>query len=87
MNPSRKLLRASAAAALLLLIGFSSIHNYKIHFLHDDAYYYFKIASNITQGFGITFDTINPTNGFHPLWMLVLLPLFALITSQWESET
>jgi hypothetical protein len=41
----------------------------------DDAYYYFSVARNIVEGFGITFDRINATNGFHPLWMLVLLPV------------
>lgn len=41
----------------------------------DDAYYYFNVARNIVEGFGITFDRINATNGFHPLWMLVLLPV------------
>ena len=45
----------------------------------DDAYYYFKIAYNITHGSGVTFDGQNPTNGFHPLWMLLLLPIFGLI--------
>ncbi|MEW6404599.1 MAG: glycosyltransferase family 39 protein, partial [Chloroflexota bacterium] len=47
-------------------------------FIRDDAYYYFKVAQNITEGRGITFDGINLTNGFHPLWMLVCIPIFAL---------
>lgn len=41
-------------------------------FLPDDAFYYFQIAENMAAGFGSTFDRINPTNGFHPLWLLVL---------------
>ena len=47
-------------------------------YLTDDAFYYFKVAQNITEGHGITFDGIAPTNGFHPLWMLVCIPVFAL---------
>lgn len=47
-------------------------------YLTDDAFYYFKTAQNITEGAGITFDGIAPTNGFHPLWMLVCVPVFAL---------
>jgi hypothetical protein len=43
----------------------------------DDAYYYFTIARHIVHGLGPTFDGIAPTNGFHPLWLLLLLPLFA----------
>jgi len=44
----------------------------------DDAFYYYKVAINITSGHGVTFDGINPTNGFHPLWMLVCIPVFWL---------
>jgi len=44
----------------------------------DDAFYYYKVAMNITSGHGVTFDGINPTNGFHPLWMLVCIPVFIL---------
>ena len=47
-------------------------------FLTDDAFYYFKTAQNIAEGNGITFDGINPTNGFHPLWMILCVPIFAL---------
>lgn len=47
-------------------------------FVRDDAYYYFKVAQNISEGRGSTFDGINPTNGYHPLWMLVCVPIFAL---------
>ena len=44
----------------------------------DDSYYYFKTAQNIVSGKGITFDGINPTNGFHPLWMAICVPVFYL---------
>lgn len=44
----------------------------------DDAFYYFKTAQNIAEGNGITFDGIAPTNGFHPLWMVICVPVFAL---------
>ena len=47
-------------------------------YLTDDAFYYFKTAQNIAEGNGITFDGIAPTNGFHPLWMLVCIPVFVL---------
>ena len=47
-------------------------------FTRDDAYYYFKVAQNISEGRGSTFDGINPTNGYHPLWMLICVPIFAL---------
>ena len=47
-------------------------------FTRDDAYYYFKVAQNISEGHGSTFDGINRTNGYHPLWMLICIPIFAM---------
>lgn len=47
-------------------------------FVRDDAYYYFKVAQNISEGNGSTFDGISVTNGYHPLWMIVCIPIFAL---------
>ncbi len=45
-------------------------------FTTDDAFYYFKVAENITRGLGSTFDGIAATNGYHPLWMVILIPVF-----------
>lgn len=59
--------------------AFSDLHNFpNIWFTRDDAYYYFKVAQNISEGLGSTFDGINLTNGYHPLWMLICIPIFAL---------
>jgi hypothetical protein len=44
----------------------------------DDTFYYLKIARNIAGGLGSTFDGENPTNGYHPLWMALLVPLAGL---------
>jgi hypothetical protein len=43
----------------------------------DDTFYYFQIARNVAIGAGPTFDGLTPTNGFHPLWLLALVPIFA----------
>ena len=48
------------------------------YFVDDDAYYYFKIAQNVAEGHGSTFDQITTTNGYHPAWMWVLIPVFLL---------
>ncbi len=62
-----------------LYAAFSDAYNFpNAWFKRDDAYYYFKVAQNITQGLGSTFDGINLTNGYHPLWMLICIPIFAL---------
>lgn len=41
----------------------------------DDAFYYQRIAANVATGNGSTFDGEHSTNGYHPLWMLVLVPV------------
>jgi hypothetical protein len=53
-------------------------NNMMAWFSTDDAFYYFKVAQNIAEGFGSTFDRINLTNGYHPLWTFMLVPIFAL---------
>jgi hypothetical protein len=50
----------------------------------DDSYYYFGVARNIVLGNGVTFDGMNPTNGWHPLWMLMLLPIYKLTAASPE---
>lgn len=62
-----------------LYAAFSDAYNFpNAWFSRDDAYYYFKVAQNITEGHGISFDGINLTNGYHPLWLLVCIPVFYL---------
>lgn len=46
--------------------------------LVDDAWYYLRTAQNVVEGYGVSFDRAEPFNGFHPLWLLSLLPLAAL---------
>ena len=48
-------------------------------FFHDDSFFYIKTANNLAQGLGATFDGINQTNGFHPLYMLWLAGLARLV--------
>ena len=44
---------------------------------YDDAYYYFQIARNLAEGHFSTFDGgITRTNGYHPLWMLLITPFY-----------
>src|SRR5581483_10192329 len=73
---------------VILIVVFMSIQFYAAFsdgynfpntwFSRDDAYYYFKVAQNISEGRGSTFDGIHPTNGYHPLWVLICVPIFAL---------
>ncbi len=43
----------------------------------DDAFYYFQIAYNLASGKFSTFDGgITQTNGYHPIWMLLITPFY-----------
>jgi hypothetical protein len=53
-------------------------------FTVDDTYYYLVTADNAAHGFGFTFDRMNPTNGFHPLWTFLLVPLSRLAAGNME---
>jgi hypothetical protein len=46
----------------------------------DDSFYYLVIARNLAAGIGSTFDGVNATNGFHPLWAYSLAGLHKLGT-------
>lgn len=35
----------------------------------DDSFFYLQVARNIAGGHGSTFNTVSPTNGYHPLWI------------------
>lgn len=68
------MLGALAASAWALL---ADPHTLVVH-LPDDVFYYFKIAENVANGLGSTFDGINPTNGFQPLWLVLSTAIFEL---------
>ena len=48
-------------------------------YLSDDAYYYLRVAANTAHGAGSTFGNLVPTNGYHPLWQFVLVPVFWIV--------
>lgn len=47
--------------------------------LIDDGFYYFKIAEHLARGDGSTFDGVHPTNGYHPLWAFLLVPIYSIL--------
>ncbi len=71
-------LTVTTLIASIYAIGFidTSLLSHKL--FHDDSYYYFEIANNFIDTKNFTFDTINNTNGFHLLWLIVLI-FFGLI--------
>jgi hypothetical protein len=82
----------TAILLILLLIGFGirfyiSWIDIEILFqkcLVDDAFFYFGIAKNIAAGKGATFDGSIMTNGFHPIYALLLVPIFWFSTENPE---
>lgn len=84
-----RLLPADKAARAVLLTGLalglaanliwaSLPVNTLINWIPDDSFYYFQPASMMAQGYIPSFDGIHAGNGFNPLWMFLLVPIFAL---------
>lgn len=68
-----------ATCGLLVWVIWSlSIEPFIVRFTMDDSFYYLMIALNLAHGHGSSFDAVNATNGYHPLWLLVLTPIYAL---------
>ena len=69
-------------AALLLFLGLATVLALPLLskapwmiFVQDDFLYYLKVAQNIAHGHGSTFNALVPTNGYQPLWLLILVGL------------
>src|SRR5438552_8438949 len=79
MTMERALSRALVAIALLVLAGIGGMvlladPRWSVALLAgDDAGYYLAIARNFCLGHGLSFDRIHPTNGFNPLYTVLLI--------------
>jgi hypothetical protein len=60
-------------AWLVLVWAWSAVH---LAMTVDDTFYYFKTALNVSRGLGSSFDGINSTDGYHPLWLAILALVF-----------
>jgi hypothetical protein len=72
------------AVLAVCIVLFVSPRGAIVSFLSDDAFYYLKIARNVVEGTGCTFDGIARTNGFHPLWMLYSIFIQAIAHANLE---
>lgn len=52
------------------------------HFVAEDMFYYLTVARNIADGHIVSLDGRSPTNGFHPLWMLICVGIEAVFRDQ-----
>jgi hypothetical protein len=73
------LLLLLVAAGIRISIALCDAPTLTTKTLSDDSFYYFQLARNAASGRGITFDGVEPANGFHPLWFVLLLPVYALL--------
>ena len=64
---------AVAARIRVTMLDFNSLLT---NYLQDDAFYYYKIAANIFTFHRITYDGDQLSNGFHPLWLLLITPFY-----------
>ncbi len=64
-----------ASASATTWLAWRSIEHLIAHSVSDDAFYYFQAARTITDGGGVSVDGEVWANGFHPLWLLILLPV------------
>jgi len=62
------------------MILFQSIETTVAFSVIDDGMYYPKIALNLASRGILSFDGVTMTNGFHPLWMIILIPLYFLVS-------
>lgn len=82
--PSGNRARVVALALIALCLGlrllpaFASSEAILHGPLTDDSFYSLNIARNLAAGAGFTFDRINPTNGFQPLYVFLMVPVYAL---------
>lgn len=75
----RRALRAATVAVVVVWVPILLLWDPVLHLITvDDAFYYFTIGRNIADGAGSTFDGMNTTNGYHPLWMLVCISAFGV---------
>ncbi len=77
LAPQRVTLAALLAVslALRLIVAWRPIPELVLKTLPDDAFYYFTTAHNIAHGLAASLDGHTATNGFHPLWMAMLVPV------------
>ena len=67
-----------AGFALRMVLSWLDIEILFQKLVVDDAFFYLKLAQNIAAGNGATFDGEVMTNGFQPVFALLLVPIFLL---------
>ncbi len=82
--PSRRVGLVIFAAGFIFQLGalayfYRNFDAAILRLMADDAFYYLKIAENISNGMGSVFSPGEAANGYHPLWMWLLVGLHSLL--------
>ena len=70
LSPRVNLALGIVAALLIVMYGLVFILKPENSYV-DDSYFYLQVGWNMAHGMGSTFNNLIPTNGYHPLFMLV----------------
>jgi hypothetical protein len=65
-----------AIAATIVTVPERQLYQYP---LVEDGFYSLSVARHVGLGEGITIDGVHRTNGFQPLWVFLVAPLFAVL--------
>jgi hypothetical protein len=76
-----------AGFALSLALALAPFNVLLRNTIPDDSFYYLQIARNIVHGFGSSFDGQTLANGYHPLWLLMLIPIYHLFSTGVVMDT
>jgi hypothetical protein len=81
--------KRSQATWLLIIVGSSLLIRLIVAWVRiptliektipDDAFYYFSVARHAALDGSISINGITTTNGFHPLWLLLINPFYLLL--------
>lgn len=75
-NPGLLVVLAAAAAVHFAVAALDFPTLARNGFLYDDSFYDFQIARHIAHGDGASFDGTHLTNGFQPLYVWMLVPMY-----------
>lgn len=78
-SPGQKITIFALLISFAFFLSLTLPFEFLIKFFEDDSYFYMKTALNFASGFSSTFDKINQTNGYHPLWFLILSAYYFVI--------
>jgi 4-amino-4-deoxy-L-arabinose transferase-like glycosyltransferase len=62
-----------------LIVAWVSVPTLIEKTIPDDSFYYFSIARHLALDGSISVNGITTTNGFHPLWLLLISPFYFLL--------